>query len=166
MRKKTFAHPRKTGATHSSGCSVTPFLLFALFMVVLLLTLAAGVKMYASMIALDEDVRESRYGAGVLANSIRAADSYDAISATPGPEGEALVLTERTEAGEVQTRIYLSAGHLMQEYAVAGAHLNPGGAVEIMPTETFSFAFEDGLLTLTTDAGDVSVAIRSQEVQL
>lgn len=145
---------------------VAPLILFALFIVVLLLLLAGGVRVYQSLVAEQDVVKAQRFGTGLLVNSVRAADAYDAISAGPGPEGEVLVLSEATAAGMVETRIYLHEGRLLQEYVLAGADYRPDQALEIMQTDAFSFSFADGLLTLSTSYGSVDVALRTQEVGL
>lgn len=153
---------------HGRGAArgVAPLILFALFILVLLLLLAGGVRVYQGLAAEQEAVKAQRFGTGLLANSVRAADAHDAISAGPGPEGDALVLSEATAAGMVETRIYLFEGRLLQEYVLAGTEYQPDQAQEIMQTDAFSFSFEDGLLTLSTSHGSVDVALRSQEVGL
>jgi hypothetical protein len=71
------------------------------------------------------------------------------------------VLVERLRSGTYETRIYLYQGHVVEQYAVAAKPYEPEKATPIVPSETFSFSFEDGLLTITTDAGSAEVALRS-----
>lgn len=143
-----------------------PIILFALFVVVLLITLVAGVQVYRSLVDEEDAIKAQRFSTGLMANSIRAADSYDALSSAEGPEGQALVLTEATPAGAVETRLFLTDGRLVQQYCVAGTPFSADDAVEMVQTDTFSFAYQDGLLTLSTDDEEVCVAIRSKEVRL
>lgn len=146
--------------------SWAPLVLFGLFIVVLLLSLVAGIKVYGSLADAEDAINSQRFGTGLMVNSVRGADSYDALSVGVGPEGDALVMTESTPAGNVETRLFLYQGALMQQYAVAGAPFSPEDSVEVMRTDSFAFHFDDGLITLITDEGDVEVAIRAEGVRL
>lgn len=76
-------------------------------------------------------------------------------------QGPALVLRETLPSGVFETRLYRYDGTIMEEYALADAPYDPEKAVAIVKSDTFDFAYEDGLLTIATDAGEVSVALRS-----
>ncbi len=135
--------------------------LFALFICALLLTLVAGALVYSQLISEKAVTDESRYANGVLVNSVRGADVFDAITEATGPEGEALVLVERTDSGVFETRIYGYEGAIVQEYSPENKDFMPEDAIEIMKSSTFDFQYEDGLLTIETDEGETDIYIRS-----
>ena len=64
---------------------------------------------------------DTRLATGLIANSVRAADSVDAVGAGKGPEGRSLVLTERLDSGTFETRIYAYQGSIVEEYALTDA---------------------------------------------
>ena len=76
------------------------------------------------------------------------------------PEGDALLLLEHLRSGTYETRIYLYQGHIVEEYAPEGKPYAPEKATQIMMSDNFSFDYEAGLLTITTDAGSTEVALR------
>lgn len=147
------------------GGKVAALVLFALFTVVLLVALAAGVRAYAHLTDAQDQVRTDRFADNLVVNAVRAADAFNAVSAADGPEGPVLVLSQRTAAGTFQTRIYASEGTLYQEYALDEAPLDPKTATPIMQTDTFAFSFADGLLEVTTDQGTACVALRCAQPQ-
>lgn len=140
---------------------VASIVLFALFVVLLLVALVAGLRSYAGEVGASNASKEARLSVGFLANTVRGFDSEGFLAEGAGPEGEALVLLERTPAGTFETRIYRFEGSLVQEYAVSGAPYTPANAQALFPTKTFAFAVEGGLLTIDTDAGQACVALRS-----
>ena len=77
------------------------------------------------------------------------------------PEGLALVLTEHLGNGDYETRLYAYQGAIVEEYTRAGTAFTPEKAREIVRSSTFDFTYTDGLLTVHTDQGSTSVALRS-----
>lgn len=49
----------------------------------------------------------------------------------------------------------------MEEYAVSGTAYTPARATQIVASDTFSFSYAKGLLTINTDQGSSSIALRS-----
>lgn len=145
----------------STKSKVAALVLFALFIVCLLLVLVAGVKAYSTLATADAVTKTSRFSGGMLENNVRAFDELDAVTSAQGPQGTALVLTQTTPAGAFETRLYQYNGELMQEYVAQEAPFSPELAVPVMRTKTFSFSFENNLLTIVTDEGRTYVAIRS-----
>ena len=80
-------------------------LLFALFIVTLLIAIVAGTKVYSALTTMRDISDDSRLAVNLLANYIRADDAVGAIGEGEGPEGRALVLTERFATGE---RVFIS----------------------------------------------------------
>lgn len=136
-------------------------LLFALFMVTLLLAIATGTRVYGVLAETGASDNGERLATSLLANYVRAADSADGVSAGEGPEGPSLVLTERLDGGTFENRFYLYNGRLVSEYTLADASYSPQTATPIIDTSLFEFSFDQGLLTIATDRGTVDVALRS-----
>lgn len=136
-------------------------LLFALFILALLIAIMVGTSLYRALVDVRDQADTSRLATGLIANSVRAADAVDAVGAGQGPEGSSLVLTERLENGTFETRIYEYQGSIVEEYALADAAYTPDKASHIVDSEHFSFDYDHGLLTVETDNGTVQVALRS-----
>lgn len=149
------------GAEATKG--IAPVILFALFVILLLLTLVSGLRSYASEVTSSNDSKATRLSVGFLANTVRGFDSSGFVCTGNGPEGKALVLVEHTPAGVFETRIYAYQGNLLQEYALAEAAYSPESATVLFPTDEFSFDVSDGLLTIQTQAGTAKVALRSAD---
>ena len=137
--------------------------LFALFVIALLLAILAGTGVYRALRAADGAASDERLSTSLIANAVRATDAAGSVSAAEGPEGPALVLTEHLDSGDYQTRFYLYCGFVVQEYALADAPLAPDAATPVVESASFSFELDEGtgLLRVSTDAGEVLVALRS-----
>lgn len=137
--------------------------LFALFVVALLLAILAGTGVYRALRAADGAASDERLSTSLIANAVRATDAAGSVSAAEGPEGPALVLTEHLDSGDYQTRFYLYRGFVVQEYALADAPLAPDAATPVVESASFSFELDEGsgLLRVSTDVGEVLVALRS-----
>lgn len=140
---------------------LSALLLFALFIVTLLLVLAAGVKAYQALVASEQSTKQTRFVEGVLQNSVRASDEAGSVRRTQGPEGDALVLSQTTEAGVFETRYYVYHGQLLQEYTASDLPCNPELATPLAATDTFSFSYDNHLLSVTTAVGTTDIALRS-----
>lgn len=140
---------------------VAGLVLFTIFVVCMLLVLVVGVKIYASAAAAEDASNLQRFSSGVLENSVRACDEAGSVAKVKGPEGNALVLKQTTDAGVFETRFYLFQGMLVQEYVPAGTPFSPDTATDIAKTSTFEFTNTAGLLTVTTDEGTTIIALRS-----
>lgn len=149
---------RKT-VTRSGSVFSTIF--FALMILALLALLFVGVNAYRTANDTRTAGNEMRIGLSLIGNSIRANDVVDAVGAGTGPEGRSLVMTETLESGSFETRIYAYRGSIVEEYAAAGSAYTPERAREIVASEVFDFEYRNGLLTVYTDQGAASVALRS-----
>lgn len=136
-------------------------LLFVMFISVLLLAFMAGTSVYKALSTMDNIANEQRAGLSLLANSVRGNDAIGSVGVGIGPEGESLVLTEYFQSGTFETRIYLYQGEILQEYTLAGTDYVPSRAVTLVPSNTFEFTYEDGLLSLTTDQGTSNITLRT-----
>lgn len=139
-------------------------LLFAVFVVVDLLALVAGTSSYGSITTMQEANDQAIMTLGPVTSTVRANDVNGGVAvASDGPEGRALVLVQKDETtGDTyETRIYLYEGSIVQEYALGGSPYTPDRATALSRSNTFDFAYADGLLTITTDAGVAKVALRN-----
>ena len=137
-------------------------LLFAVIVLLLLGGLAAGVTSYKSISDTRMNDEEARVGASAIANSVRFSDAVGSVAVGQGPEGPALVLTDQGQGGAYQTRLYQYQGKLVEEYALADSPYTPARATALVDNNHFEFVYEDGLLTVTTDAGQSMVALHSE----
>lgn len=160
LSQAPFSEAKRSQAAGSSGHMFTA-LLFALFVIALLLAVVAGTNVYRNLNDVRSGADEARLGLTLLANNVRANDAADAIAAGTGPEGRSLVLVERLDSGTYETRIYRHKGNIVEEYALADAAYTPEKAVVICPSDVFDFSYGNGLLTITTDQGSADVALRS-----
>ena len=138
--------------------------LLAFMVVALLLVLTMGANVYRGLVESHSQVKQVRLETSLLATSVLMNDVRGSVSRGEGPEGDALVLTEKTQDGTFQTRFYLYEGNLMEEYAVASAPCNPENATVVAPLSRFSFTLEGNLLSITTDAGTEHIALRSTQL--
>ncbi len=136
-------------------------LLFAVIALFLLLALLMGMSAYRAANDVRRAADETRLSLALIANSVRMNDAVDAVGVSEGPEGRALVLTEHLETGAYETRLYAYEGAIVEEYARADAPYAPEKAREVVASERFDFTYENGLLTVLTDRGSSSVALRS-----
>ena len=160
LSQAPFSEAKRSQAADSSGHMFTA-LLFALFVIALLLAVVAGTNVYRNLNDVRSGADEARLGLTLLTNNVRANDAADAIAAGTGPEGRSLVLVERLDSGTYETRIYRHEGNIVEEYALADAAYTPENAVVICPSDVFDFSYGNGLLTITTDQGSADVALRS-----
>ena len=160
LSQAPFSEAKRSQAAGSSGHMFTA-LLFALFVIALLLAIVAGTNVYRNLNDVRSGADEARLGLTLLANNVRANDAADTIAAGTGPEGRSLVLVERLDSGTYETRIYRHEGNIVEEYALADAAYTPEKAVVICPSDVFDFSYGNGLLTITTDQGSAAVALRS-----
>lgn len=136
-------------------------LLFAVFVVVDLLALLIGTTSYGSLNRMQTENDQRIMSLGPIVSSVRANDVTGGVAVGAGPEGRALVMVQSDISGTYETRIYLYEGKIVQEYALASSPYTPTKATELSPSETFEFSYDDGLLSITTDAGTAEVALRN-----
>ena len=154
----------KESSSGSRNIRVFTVVLLAVFFVVLLTGLAAGVAMYQAVANNQLDTNAARMQSGLLASNIHANDSADALGTGNGPEGRSLVLAkEDADGGRYEIRLYLYRGNIVQEYSLAGAAYTPERAQPLLSSESFDFELRDGLLIIHTDQGATNIALRSYQ---
>ena len=135
--------------------------LMVVFFLVMMISLVAGAQMYRNVSTMQARESTLHMQSGLLAGIVRMNDSADGVAKAAGPEGDALVLVERLESGTYETRVYRYQGNIVQEYAIAEREINPENAIDVMESGRFEFSYQDGLLSIVTDAGTSRVALRS-----
>ncbi|TGY62528.1 DUF4860 domain-containing protein [Muricaecibacterium torontonense] len=138
-------------------------ILVILLLLVSVAALGVGAQVYSSIHQASLTDDSSRLASALLSNTVRSQDRALAVESTPGPEGPVLKLVSHLDSGDYETRLYLYQGQVVREFALAASPLTPQSAVPIMPSKSFSFALEGDLLTLATDKGATSVALRSPQ---
>ncbi len=139
-------------------------LLFSVFVVVDLLALVAGASSYGSITKTQQENDSRIMAIGPVVGAVRANDVKDGVrKSADAPEGQALVLVRSDLEGTYETRIYLYEGKIVEEYALEGAPYTPSKATMLTSSSTFDFSYDDGVLTVTTDAGSAKIALRSRQ---
>ena len=138
-------------------------LLFTVFVVVDLLALMAGTSSYGSITKMQQATDSRIMSLGPITSSVRANDAEGGVASGNGPEGRSLVLLQKDAEGTYETRIYLYHGAVMQEYALAGSLYTPEKATTLAQSNTFSFSYDNGMLTIVTDAGEAHIALRNMQ---
>jgi len=142
---------------------VFTLVIFALFVVALLVTIVMGTQTYSSLASQKERSEDQRIALNLITNSVKANDGPNSVQIGNGPEGRALVLAETLDSGSYETRFYLYQGNIVEEYSLASSGYTPEKAVVVAPSQNFDFTYANGLLTINCDQGSSSVAIRSAE---
>lgn len=135
--------------------------LMVVFLALLLIALVLGVVVYRHVAGIQLQTSQERLGLQLVANYVRANDVDGAVTAGEGPEGPSLVLIERIEDASYETRIYLSDGTIVEEYAIPGRPYAPERANKIAESSIFAFSIEDGMVTIETDQGQALVALHT-----
>lgn len=136
--------------------------LAALFLLGFLLLVAFGARSYRDVVDSQYGSMDARALTTYLAASVKANDSRGALRVEDAEYGQVLVVND-VETGWA-LRYYLYGGQLVEDFARDGTPLKPDRATQIGPTERFSVQQgENGLLTVTTDAGRTLVRLRSGE---
>ncbi|HJB55474.1 MAG TPA: DUF4860 domain-containing protein [Candidatus Olsenella avistercoris] len=152
---------RRPGGDARRADHVFAVALLALFLLALLGAVAVGTSVYQRLNERSDAAAEARSPLGVVVNAVRATDAEGSVTRAAGPEGDALVLVERLDTGTYETRFFLADGWLVQQYAVEGSPVSTQGATRLAASGSFSFELDDGLLTVSCDAGTARVALRS-----
>lgn len=133
----------------------------ALFLVGFFLLVTFGANSYRDTVAGQYANMDERAQLSYLATTLRANDTEDAVSI----EGtaDAPILIVRDGQSDYAFRIYTDHGVLLEDYAAADEPLHPEDAQSIGKTERFTVEKIGRVLQIQTDAGRVTVTLRSGE---
>lgn len=148
---------KKTIAAQYMTAILQQLLLVALLLVLLLF--AADV--YQKVTTEKNNNYDARAQLAYLANRVEASDRAGCVSVREEECGNILVLTDKTESGDFETRFYLFAGSLVEAYCAAENPMQPDDGTPIGETEVFTVELKEQLLTIQTDCGAISVLLHT-----
>lgn len=126
--------------------------LFLLFLVVGLGVVALGADIYrdtAAAMTKNYDMRTS-----VLYIEEKIRQNPGGVTLAPGPQGQALVLSESYEAGDYETWLFWGEGKLREVTVASGSEVNPGDGQAIMDLASLDFAATGDLLAVSLATED------------
>lgn len=142
-------------------------LVFAVFMVSVLLVLLSGADTLKRINHRDRRSYHQRTAVQYISTRIRQADSAKAVSCHNADELNTLVLTERIEGVDYETRIYCCEGYLREMFCEKGSQLPPEFGEEILPMESFQAELKGNALQVKLglpggDREELFLLLRSQ----
>lgn len=129
----------------SSLTGVLVLLVFAVFMVSVLLVLLSGADTVQKLTNRDQHTYNHRTAVQYVAMRVHQADVAGAVT-VEGGETPTLVLTETIDGQPYETRIYCYDGYLREMFCQQNAGLSPEFGEEILPMEAFQVSLKDALL--------------------
>ncbi len=127
------------------------FLLYGLFALLSMLLILIGSRIYKRTVENTEARGDVRASLSYVANKIRSSDR--AALETRGSLS-VLVLTQTVDGEDFETCIYYTGGALKEYLIEAGSPFHPEKGETVTALTAFSFAEEDGLLTVTSAGRD------------
>ena len=121
-------------------------LVFAVFMVSVLLILLSGADTVQKLTNRDQQTYSQRTAVQYLATRVRQADRCGTVRADEAEGTSVLILTEEIEGAEYCTMVYCYDGYLREMLCPAGISLPLEFGEKILPAESFSVTLEDSLL--------------------
>lgn len=140
---------------------ILPIAVFLLFIAILAISLGVGVQAYSGIESAGDGANSHRIANTAIYNAVRAMDSIGAVDEESVEGMRALVLRESTDAGVFENRIYGWDGHVILEFAPSGDAYVPSRGEVLMDSDAFAFEIEDGTVTVRTDEGESTIAVRS-----
>ena len=140
----------------------------ALFLAGFFLLVVFGAQSYRDTVSGQQDSMSARALSAYLATILKDNDRAGAVTVREDTSvGQVLIIGDEdlshAESARVYAqRIYLSDGALVEDYALLDAPLSPDEAQVIGETDTFLVSKEGGRLTIRTDAGQITVFLRSE----
>ena len=135
---------------------VLVLLVFAVFMVSVLLVLLSGADTVQRLSERDQKTYHHRTAVQYISTRIRQADSRGAVKTEIFDNLSSLVLTEYIDSEPYETRIYCCDGYLREMFCSAGAALPPEFGEKILPMDGFAAAKESDTLKIVLSLPDGS----------
>lgn len=129
----------------SNLTGVLVLLVFAVFMVSVLLVLLSGADTVQKLTDRDQRTYHHRTAVQYLTTRIRQSDIAGAVT-TDNSGVSTLILTETVEGQLYETRIYCYEGYLREMFCPAGLGLPEEFGEEILPMDDFQVTLEDNIL--------------------
>lgn len=142
---------------------ISELLQYMVIVIILLCLVFMVVTAYksANLYRMENDAqrKENSY----MFNKIRSYDYKDGVKIEKGKYGDMIVLSDYTDEGIFETRIYSHKGSIYEEYRAKTEALNYFDAVEISKSERFEATKKDDIIKVITDSGEMIVALRAEE---
>ena len=133
----------------------------ALFLLGFFLLIVFGAQNYRNAVAAQHENNDSRVLLSYVSTCIRGNDQTDCVRIREENGNTVLVIAD--EESGYASRLYLSKGNLVEDYAETDAALDPANAQIIGETTVFTVEeVQEGLLCVTTDAGSSLICLRSK----
>ena len=136
--------------------SVVVLLLFAVFMISVLMILLKGADVVGSVTDRDKQSYQRRTAVQYITTRVHQADAADSISVQKINDTDALVLSQEIDGIMYDTMVYCYEGYLMELFCERGLDLELEFGEQILPLDGLRADTEgDGLqITLTFPEGD------------
>lgn len=133
---------------------VLVLLIFAVFMVSLLLILMNGADLVQRITDRDQKSYNQRTVTQYLTTRVHQADREGAVSVRTSGQMDVLSLTEEIDGTNYETSIYCHDGYLREMFCEAGVALPPEFGEKILPVQAFRVLLDDQLLHITFEMTD------------
>ena len=157
------ARPSFGQRAHAGTSSRSTMALFGLFLALLLAALMFGALTYQQVEGQGVHTRTSRASLAMLVNTVTGHDGVSTVAVAD--EGGRLVIRETVGGTPYETAVFLRDGMICQQTSLVDADVSDASVIAVAPSDTLRFDYEDGLLTITTDAGEASVFFRSHNAE-
>ena len=121
-------------------------LVFAVFMVSVLLVLLTGADVVQSITERDQKSYDQRTIIQYISTRVRQADQAGAIFVRTAETGDRLVLQEDIDGLLFETTIYCYDGYLRELFAGAGSERDPEYGEPVLPAETLQIMDQNSCL--------------------
>lgn len=132
-------------------------LVFAIFMVSILMVLLTGADVVQSLNQRDQASYSRRTAVQYLSTRIRQADRDGAVSVRSFAGQDALVLSETIDGATYETLVYCFDGYLRELFSELGLEQEPEFGEKILPADRFSVSDEGGFLLVEIALDEDSV---------
>ncbi|MBE6036616.1 MAG: DUF4860 domain-containing protein [Clostridiales bacterium] len=137
----------RTPKQHMS--SLLTLVLFAIFAVCILFVLLTGARIYSDVTARGQDAYSQRTAVQYLSGKLHQAPSGQAVSLTAVEGSPALAITEEIEGRSFTTYVYCHDGWLRELFTFSGMEVHRGDGEKVLPLQSLSLQFTDGLLQVS-----------------
>lgn len=145
----------------SSENRISELVRYMVTVVILLTIVFLAVSVYKMATETQNHNSDSRKELSYLTNRVRASDQTGTVRVASLKYGDTLIISDRTDSGTYETRIYASGGKLYEEYKEAGTACNKKDASKIADTDKFEVSKSGSVISIVTDEGKAVIALRT-----
>jgi hypothetical protein len=136
---------------------VLVLLIFAVFMVSLLLILLNGADLVQRITERDQKSYNQRTVRQYLTTRVHQADQAGAVSVRRDGQMDVLAFVEEIDGTYYETKVYCHSGYLREMYCQAGVALPPEFGEKILPVQNFKVSLDNSLLRITFELADGTI---------